>query len=170
MNEQAPPRPLVFIDVDGVLNRLVHRAPNVPDHLARRRVYNAGSGRTFTLFMDRADKDRLLSLTDVADLAWGTTWEHEANQRIGSWLGLPRLPVATREHRERSKALGIRRLAGDRPFAWLDDDLWAADRGFLSEHPAPALAVEVDPVAGLADEHIEAVRAWVVAMRSTARP
>lgn len=157
-------KPLLFIDVDGVLNRLVLGLPDIPEHLTYREVLHRESGGTFPLHMDRADADRLLSLTDVVDLAWGTTWEHEANETIGPWLGLPKLPVATRGE-DFSKVPGMRRLAGNRPFAWLDDDIWAQDYRLLEQHPAKVLPVKVDEVTGLTDEHIAQVRQWAQSLR-----
>lgn len=154
-------KPLLFIDVDGVLNRLVHRlsdqdqADYVPFE-----VFNQRMGLTFTLFMDPADGPRLLSLTDVVGLAWGSTWEHEANESIGPWLGLPELPVAVRRFNEVHKAPGVMRLAGDRPFAWLDDDLGHMRTDLLAEHPQPTLPIHVDPITGLTDAHIRQVRQW----------
>lgn len=152
-------KPLLFIDVDGVLNRLVLGHQDIPEHLVYREVFNREAGTSFPLYMDRADTDRLLSLTDVVDLAWGTTWEHEANESIGPWLGLPKLPVAT-SGEDFSKVPGMRRLAGDRPFAWLDDDIWPQDCRLLEQHPAPVLPVRVNEVVGLTDEHIRQVRQW----------
>lgn len=160
--------PLLFIDVDGVLNRLVLGLSTIPEHLIYREVLNREAGRTFPLFMDRADKDRLLSLTDVVDLAWGTTWEHEANESIGPWLGVPVLPVATRIG-ELSKVPGLRRVAGDRPFAWLDDDIWRQDHDLLAEHPKPVLPVDVDEITGLTDAHIRQVREWAENITKEAR-
>lgn len=153
-------RPLLFIDIDGVLNRLVHHLSHAQKDYVAREVFNRRLGRTFTLFMDPADGPRLLSLTDVVDLAWGTTWEDEANESIGPWLGLPELPVAVREPGELAKAAGVMREAGDRPFAWLDDDLGHMRTDLLAEHPQPTLPIHVDPITGLTDAHIRQVRQW----------
>lgn len=159
-------KPLLFIDVDGVLNREVSNSQAHKRGLLSINVTASSSGWKYKLHLDRADTDRLLSLTDVFDLAWGTTWEHDANTLIAPQLGLPTdLPVAVVEPGDQiSKAPGIARLADGLPFVWLDDHVDSFDRGLLVDYPASWLVIDVDDVTGLTDDHIGQARAWATTL------
>lgn len=122
-----------------------------------------GYATRLRLHLDRADAGRLRSLADVVDLAWGTTWEHQAAELVAPRISLEAStwPVAvTRSDDRWIKSPGIMRVAGGRPFAWLDDEARPEDRALLAAYPAPTLLVDVDPHTGLTDEHVAAVRDW----------
>ena len=113
---------------------------------------------------------RLLELGELFDLVWATTWGPEANTYIGPVVGLPELPVVHwpgtgRDGRrdERTDAHADSMPSGlfwktphlvvhaaGRPFAWVDDELGAVDRAFVSaHHGGPALLHHIDPRLGL---------------------
>lgn len=155
-------KPLLVIDVDGVLNRLGARLPG-QDHLQRHSIAPSNSDFAYTLHLDRADGARLLAMTDEFDLAWGTTWEDDANLLIAPHVGLPcTLPVAHTKLSEGSKAPGVARLADGRPFVWLDDNLDEFDRAQLADYPAPWAIVDIDPQAGLTDADLDRARKRLV--------
>jgi hypothetical protein len=70
------------------------------------------------------------------------TWEEEANAKIASRIGLPRLPVVNRpepssEHEREDRWFELRRKtrtlatwAVGRLLAWVDDEITDADRGW----------------------------------------
>lgn len=133
-------RPLVFIDIDGVLNR--YRMPVTEASQKGLIVYDQDdwNGRAWTMRLDPADGQRLLSLTDLADLAWATTWTDLADL-IGNRIGLPGgLPVAYRKMSEYTKGRGILEVAGDRPFVWFDDEPTTDDWEMFAEHGSAHLA------------------------------
>lgn len=156
-------RPLLFLDVDGPLlpfggsplsgAREVVARP----HLARLRLDTG---------------PRLAGLP--CTLVWATTWLEDANAEIASALGLPDLPVVrwpepTVAHEREDQWFGLcwktRTVvdwADGRPFAWVDDEVTDADRGWVSaHHPGPALLRSIDASRGLRDQDFAALDAWL---------
>jgi hypothetical protein len=114
-------RPLLLIDVDGVLNPYVRPGAAPPDGYA---VHHLGGQRVVLSFQHGA---WLHELAEQFDLAWVTAWEAEANSLIGPMIGAPPdLPVIQFHERLVDgwiwKLPAVRRFAEDRPMAWLDDD------------------------------------------------
>jgi hypothetical protein len=101
---------------------------------------------------------------------------HEANESIAPRLGLPELPLVTwLEFDQQDRWYGLhwktRSLvawAGERPFAWVDDEITDADRTWVTEHhQGPVLLHRVDPREGLTDTDFAALDHWA---RCTAMP
>lgn len=155
-------RPLLFLDVDGPLlpfGASEQRGPGDTDaapHLSRLRL-EAGP--------------RLAGLP--CTLVWATTWLEDANTEIAPRLGLPELPVVMwpepTEAQEREdqwfglcwKTRTVVDWAAGRPFAWVDDEITDADRGWVSgNHPAPAMLRSIDASRGLTDRDFAALDAW----------
>lgn len=136
-------RPLAFFDVDGVLNRWVSRS------VARQRGYARLTVAPHDFFestvcLDPAGDAELVGmLAEHFDFAWGTTWEHEAPRLLSPVLGFGAdWPVAVNESPAASKAPGVIKLAGGRPFVWFDDDTTATERAQVAE--AGGLVIEVE--------------------------
>lgn len=158
-------KPFLFIDIDGVLNRYRAAGPQFAAMVHHIGPSNAEPSFTYRMVLDPANGPKLLAMAEVFDLAWGTTWEHDANLLISPIVGLPTdLPVAVTALAECSKAPGVARLAGGRPFVRLDDDLDTYDRALLADYPAPWLIVDVDPNAGLSDDDLAQARRFAQAL------
>lgn len=158
-------RPLILIDVDGVLNPMLRCHPPYckchPGWLRRKTYPN---GMKFTVVVNPAHGRWLtrLAADTGGELAWGSTWEHHANDWIGPLIGLPALPAAV-THGKPLKADTLVPWCDGRPFAWFDDDKDELDRaGSLSTQPY--LAVHVDERAGLTVDHVAAARDWLLAL------
>lgn len=166
MNET---KPLAFIDIDGVLNRFGFASPMDAMHYVAHEV-EATNGGIFLLHVDEADAQRLARLSEHFELAWGTTWEHDApmvSHLIGvdsrDWI----VATRTREDGELFKSPGIVRAAAGRPFVWFDDDLWDTDSEVLAASGVDNLAILIeDPSVGLRDEHVETAIEWAKARRT----
>lgn len=136
--EHAAARPIVALDVDGVL------MPRL----------NPEYGRWLT------------ALSGRCELVWATSWQHDANWHIAPALGLPELPVI--EFPGLVKIPQVEAWSASRPLAWLDDGFestahaWAAWR---TATRAPTLLVPVDPTEGLSPTHCATVSAWLDALR-----
>lgn len=176
----------LLLDVDGVLN--VSAA--TPGEARQRGLVEhravAETGTAYRLLIDPAVGKLLLSLTDIFELVWCTTWEN-ANEAISPLLGLPldlrRVPipgswghVALHEGWS-AKVPYIRRWAhehGIARLAWVDDDTDPRDSRVLVTdfsrqhhhvlaHDPPlldALALGVRPERGLQEQHIKQLREW----------
>jgi hypothetical protein len=150
-------RPILLVDVDGVLNPWAAVACPYGyeeyDFIPGERVLlSAGHG------------ELLASLATSYELVWATAWEHNANQLICPVLSLPELPVI--EFPLSGRDLLFRKLpavidaVGDRPCAWIDDAHmpdhyeWAMTRG------VPTLIVDIDPAEGLTGEVAKQLARW----------
>lgn len=144
------PRPLLLLDVDGVLliaptmeelEDDTDREPRIPPEA----------------------RSWLVDLADEFELCWATTWEDLANSVLAPQLGLPPLPAIRFEMDHRARTAKLRSVidfVGDRPMAWIDDDLhedaftWAAGRR------APTLLVPCDMTEGMARRHVDRLLAF----------
>lgn len=164
-------RPLILVDVDGVLNVAASAGER------RRLCYHEGWRQkrvelpvgAFRLFWNPASGPLLtrLAAETGAELAWGTTWEEYANLVVGPLAGLPRLPVcpvADFPH----KANGVIAWTAGRPFVWFDDEPDAAEVTANLAGTQPHLVVAVSDKTGLTGDHTERAREWLLAIRQEA--
>ncbi|MDA2806744.1 hypothetical protein [Nocardiopsis suaedae] len=125
-----------------------------------------------TVRLDPAHGPQLLELP--MEPVWATTWEHDANTWIGPHLGLPELPVVPWSSPRTPDPSGLhwktRELsawAGERPFAWIDDEPGQSDREWLDQHhPAHVLLLRIDASRGLAGEDFALLREWAEQTRA----
>ena len=161
-----PSRPLVLVDVDGVLNPARSHAPGYraqwvfPAGLAHRLLLNPSHGSMLT---------ELAEVTG-AELVWASYWRNRANTWVAPRVGLPSLRFVPIRRRWRPypgsslgswKASNVAAWVGQRPFVWFEDDAEAVAR--LAKQPGLGrhLMVKVDPVIGLTGSHVEQARAWL---------
>jgi hypothetical protein len=166
-------RPLLFLDVDG---------PLIPF---------GGSAQDYPVFGDVGrspgeEEDSLLARLDPGlgprlaelgcTLVWATSWEEAANHYVAPRLGLPALPVV--EWPEPSdlddddalagrhwKTRALVAWAAARAFAWVDDEITAADRSWVAaHHPGEALLHRVDPRRGLTAADFAILGDWAAAL------
>lgn len=150
-------KPLLFVDIDGVLNPWA--APACPSGYAEHRW------RTRKAWLSPAHGHALRRLARHVDLVWASSWADDANTLAGAALGLPPLPTVTfaGPHADAGpdwKFPAVGRFAYGRPLVWFDDDFdlrpGAKDR-FLRRRDLPTRLVPVDPAVGLTDAHFDAV-------------
>ena len=161
-----PGKPLVLVDVDGVLNPARSHAPGYRRHwvfhggLAHRVLLNPSHGPMLTELAEATD----------AELVWATYWRNRANTSVGPRVGLPSLgcvPIPPRWRSHTRAPLGswkgyhVAAWVRQRPFVWFEDDADAVAR--LAEQPGLGrhLVVKVDPVIGLTGSHVDQARAWL---------
>lgn len=159
------PRPLLLIDVDGVIS-LFGFDPATPP--AGRFQLVDGIAH----FLSGTAGQLLLELSDEYELVWCSGWEDRANDYLPFALGLPGpLPLIAFDDFDRPpaahwKLAGIDAYAGaERPLAWVDDahdprcDDWARAR------QAPTLLLATDPAVGLTPGHVAQLLAWARTLR-----
>ena len=161
-------KPFLMIDVDGPLNP--YASSN--NSLRKGEVFHCYKLLGFKVWLNRWHGEELLKLTDVFDLVWATTWEHDANALIGPRIGLPELPVI--EFKKdcpphppapglhwKTAVIAAYSMAHRRPFSWVDDEVGVRDSVyFMKCGQYPHLALRVSPITGLTAEHFEKLRAW----------
>lgn len=149
-------RPIILLDVDGVLNALhpPFRAPDTWNDWQQAEI--EGFTITYSPEMGR----RLLALE--ADIHWLTTWEHMANKYISPLLGFPEFPVVEREEFDKthtwwkSGAAELFMFSNlGRPMLWIDDDISYGEvhdeLNWCHAWDSPILTVCPDPRKGLTE-------------------
>jgi hypothetical protein len=161
-------RPLLFLDVDGVISLF-----DFPDAQPAPGRFHLVDGIPHCIGADCAP--RLERLLDHFDAVWATGWEEKANEYLPRLLGLPQLdlPVLTfggsavfgSAH---WKVDAIHEYAGERPAAWVDDNIDEACRQWAEERRAPTLLIGTESAEGLLDDHVDRLIAWSEEVRSSA--
>ena len=152
-------RPLLFVDVDGVISLygFDHGAePPGSFHLVDGIVHCIGS----------SSAERLARLAERFELVWATGWEEKANEYLVHLLRMEsELPVLTFDGRARFgsahwKLDAIEEHAADRPAAWIDDNLDEECRAWARRRAAPTLLVQTEAPTGIGDDHVETLLRW----------
>ncbi|MFC1420974.1 HAD domain-containing protein [Streptacidiphilus cavernicola] len=138
-------KPLLFLDVDGVLNPV---CPRPAAEFTTHRIHGSA------VLVSARHGGWLRELSAVYELVWASTWEAQANLCIAPLLGLPALPfVPVGRHPAGDWAPIVRHAAG-RPFAWLDDLIPAAVQASCAAR-VDRLVLPVDPGQGLRRPHVD---------------
>ena len=118
---------------------------------------------------------RLVTLAERFDLVWATGWEERANEHLPLILKLPfrHLPCLSFDGRAvfgsaHWKVEAIDEYAGDRPAAWIDDNIDDECRDWAAGRDAPTLLVQTDSPTGMTDEHVEELLRWAEAVSAGA--
>ncbi|QOK22799.1 hypothetical protein IGS73_17485 [Janibacter indicus] len=137
-------RPWLLLDVDGVLLR----EGTATDHLSPKTL------RQLDLLRQRYD------------FAWATSWEGSANTLLrGSgqepWPVVRVVSAAGNDPDgyDSARVVPILAFVGDRPFAWVDDQIGRRDADALT-HECDCLVVRPNPRRGLDDDHVDRLLAW----------
>lgn len=162
--------PVLYLDVDGVLNALDVSRSRWPDV---RTVHErpVPGGRAYRLHLSAAMGAALAALE--VEIRWATTWAQAAGPCISPHIGLPLdlavscTPDDPASH-FKGEAIRAEVEAERRPFIWVDDEAisgtwkrWAAQ---VRDDGVPNLLVEPDTRSGLTPEDLERIAAWVASL------
>lgn len=147
-------RPLLLVDVDGVLSLFGFDAALPPP--GRPALID---GVPHLLSLQAADV--LRRVAPRFDCAWCTGWEERADEHLPFLLDLPRGWPFVALAAARGPGTGVAghwklgaidAFALDRPLAWIDDAFDDGCFAWAAARPAPTLLVECDPAVGLTTE------------------
>ncbi|MGY1606376.1 HAD domain-containing protein [Geodermatophilus sp. SYSU D00700] len=166
-------RPILLLDVDGVLNTPRRELPE---------GWRRGTFNGYVLSWDPTVTARLRELHESGrvEIQWLTTWTTDADRLLAEPMGLPRgLRTHARGDSAPTGFLGVfggasgwwkleiaREVASsepDRRIVWIDDDLaeQAEDTGdWLAANPH-VLVVAPDLYVGLTHEQLDEIEAWL---------
>ena len=159
--ENGSVRPLLLLDVDGVLSPT---GVAVPPGFERR------STAEYSVVIRGEHRDWLGELAGGFELVWTTTWGEAANRVYGELLGLPRLPVVRLGQLPRSgtrKLAAVQRYVGERPLAWVDDELYDDADEWARVRPAPTLLVRTRATIGLTRADVDRLLAFAQRVRES---
>ena len=154
----APERPLLLVDVDGVLSLFgprVDRAQTTPALIEG--IPHLLSRRAAVL---------LARLAGTYECVWCTGWEDRADGHLPHLLGLPagwpHLVFSDRaQDAAHWKLAAIDAHAGaGRPVAWVDDAHDERCRAWARERSGPTLLVTTDPATGLTEAQAVQLEEW----------
>jgi len=155
---RAGERPLLFLDVDGVI------ALDPRSHGAL-----PGQVRLSTVGLSYVPDRVAVLVRELAtrfDIVWASGWEHRANTDLLRPLGLHKqLPVLSFGKKARFgsstwKIKPVKAYAGNRPAAWLDDNFVGSHERWAAHRSAPTLLVPVDSSVGLTQDHVKRLMRW----------
>jgi hypothetical protein len=158
------PKPLLLIDIDGVLNPYARADDPVPDAYTEHMI----DGERVLLSTQHGDWMRELAV--AYELVWASSWEADCDRLIGRVIGapadMPFLVFAERDDKDWLwKLPAVRRFVGDRAVAWLDDDHGQGADDWAATREAPTLLVRPDARVGWTSAEFDQLMAW----RSSAR-
>jgi hypothetical protein len=149
-------RPLLLLDVDGVVNPFGGACP--PGY-AEHDLFpgeepvrvNVAHGRWIAELLTRFD------------VAWATGWNDEANQVLAPLLAMPALPVIPMPGKPflaRDKVPPIAAYADGRAAAWIDDAFIPEAHAWAAGRAASTLLIPADPAVGLTRAHVDLMLGW----------
>jgi hypothetical protein len=151
----------LFVDVDGVIS-LFGFSPNAGELPG---PFHWIDGVAHCIPPDVGE--RLVRLSNRFELVWATGWEEKANEYLPYILGLPsgELPCLMFQGQAvfgsaHWKLDAISEYAGDRPAAWIDDNIDDPCRHWATAREAPTLLVPTESAVGMTDEHVETLLSW----------
>ena len=127
--------PLLFLDIDGVLNPLSNTPPP---------GFQAYFIDGYSVSLSDRHGRWLRELHETFEIVWASTWEHSANVAVGPLLGLPLLGVVEFGNDrvgDTWKLPAVSERAGDRPLVWIDDELYEDAQSWSRARDAPTLLV-----------------------------
>lgn len=165
-------RPVIYLDVDGVLNALHWRnepPPDTWDDFEYHPNVNPDpeyyvNNECFNLWLSKKMVAAIVALD--ADVKWLTTWRECAPKTIAPLVDAPEWPYLE-WYRSKAQALLADQENEPRPFIWIDDDV--AEERYLPllspEWEEKFLLIRPDGRTGLLPEEVEQIAEWIEGLK-----
>lgn len=155
-------KPLLLLDIDGVLSPF---GGGLPPGFIHETI---GSDE---VIWSKQHRDWLFQLSQDFELVWATTWEHSANESMSPILELGQLAVIEfdRGTGDTWKLPSVQGFIGNRPAAWIDDDLYLDAHKWADHRDAPTLLIRTSSSVGLTKEHVDQLKTFAEHCRSVHR-
>lgn len=156
-----PAEPLLFLDVDGVINA----CPPL-------KGVETFEAQGYPICVPPGTKERIARLLEVFEPVWATTWRKDAHPHFAEAIGVdedPPWPHIDGPHGAWKLPAIINyaseiRLSGPaihRPWLWIDDDgKWEMQEHGIWHDKVKTLVICPDTGRGLTDEHVEEALAF----------
>lgn len=167
-DSDRPPadRPLLLVDVDGVLSLFPRLGERLP---ARGDIHWINvEGIPHAIALDNCA--RLARLGLRFELVWTTGWEDKANDHLPALIGLDGpLEVISFDGPKYDahahwKLDAVEAFVGGRAAAWIDDAHDRVCREWASTRSVPTLLVDTDAHVGLDEPQVDKLLAWAAAL------
>jgi hypothetical protein len=176
----AKPQPIIFLDVDGVLNRLSDPHVDNPDFFKFEPVQYVMEGNGWQMvqgFPLRLSKEMVRELLAITtDIRWATSWtsfNDYANPCIGPLIDMPYLPTPMLDIQQRfgcgPTSAKIRVVEDELknpgpPVIWIDDDV--ADPGAVADPHFRLIAVAPECDLGITRSDIARIKQFIAEKES----
>jgi hypothetical protein len=154
-------KPLLFVDIDGVLSLWGFGMDEWPNDGAWHQIDGVSH------FLSARAARHLQALCAPYEPVWCSGWEEKADEYLPLLLGLPRFPHLSFE-RNPGRGLthwkldSIDSYAENRSLAWIDDAFNDACFAWAQERDAPTLLVPTEPHTGLDDAAAARLQEWAL--------
>ena len=165
----APSRPLLMVDIDGVIS-LFAGAGSPRERRPEEGSWHSIEGMVHFLSANAAA--HLLALAGEFELVWASGWEERADEHLPHLLGLPsglpflRFERAVGRANAHWKLDAIDSYAAGRALAWVDDALGPECEAWAQRRPSPTLLVQTDPEVGLTEVQTRTLADWAASLRA----
>lgn len=143
-------KPVLLLDVDGVVNTFSRRPTKIESHgFLRETVVRSDEETPRDLIFHPGNLEILLDMDDDFELVWFSDWNDQANTALAPVIGFPELPVLHLPKNQDGRlydsdgvlwktptAVSAFSEGGEysgRRFVWIDDSTRRIDRSYLNE-------------------------------------
>jgi hypothetical protein len=164
LDESAPDRPLLMVDIDGVISLFGVSLQRHDDPRLGEGSFHSIEG--IPHFLSSTAASHLLGLSALFELVWASGWEERANDHLPHLLGLPagleflRFSRSVGRSNAHWKLDAIEAHAAGRALAWVDDALNEECHAWAAARSAPTLLVQTKPELGLTAQEARLLEEW----------